>query len=235
MIFIQNRSFQSREANLVKQYAIINDIPYHLFQSVEDLSISDIENSLLIEGSVEIITESLKKIDKLVPEPNYYPESLNTYLKRNVWQNTFFNELENIKKPIFIKSKEWKKFTGEVVYPHQKDSFQFKEDFEVYCSDLITILAEWRVYVHHQKIIAITRYDDNDEDFYINEMDIQKAIDILNKYDERVSYAIDFGINNKNEIVLIENNDAWAIGAYQGITYKEYASFLISRWSQLKE
>ena len=44
--------------------------------------------------------------------------------------------------------------------------------------------------------------------------------------------SIDIGVTDKNETIVIECNDAYALGAY-GLTDVDYAKFISARWAQI--
>ena len=45
-------------------------------------------------------------------------------------------------------------------------------------------------------------------------------------------YAIDFGLTDKGETLLIEVNDGYSLGCY-GLVYLDYAKLLSARWAEL--
>ena len=48
------------------------------------------------------------------------------------------------------------------------------------------------------------------------------------------AFALDFGVLSTGEVALIEMNDAFSIGKYNGIDDETYAKFVITRWEELK-
>ena len=48
------------------------------------------------------------------------------------------------------------------------------------------------------------------------------------------AFALDLGVLSTGEVALIEMNDAFSIGKYNGIDDKTYAEFVITRWEDLK-
>lgn len=48
------------------------------------------------------------------------------------------------------------------------------------------------------------------------------------------AYGIDFGVTKDGRTLLIEVNDAWALGCY-GLESHLYAKFLLTRWTQLTD
>ena len=232
MFFIQatpNASL-SREAMLVKQYALMGNIQCYPYTEISKLNPNALRKAALIQGSVESITEALSVLGKPTPEPNYYPNALKEFIGRRIWKSTY-GELNNSAFPLFIKSHDWKRLTGSV---HAVKDDTLDTQMSVWCSEPVSFVAEWRVYVHHSQIIHAARYDENeDEDLSLNWSCIASAIQMLEVEQSRASYAFDWGLTDDGRTLLVENNDAWAIGAYGKMDYGLYTEFLISRWIQL--
>lgn len=226
----------SPEALAVRQYAITHNIPVVTYESVHEISIELLQSCRLMEGSVESITMGLKRIGKPVPEPNYYPDVLSDFLDRQVWPSTFSQAvLLSDSRPIFVKSKAWKVLTGCVIDPLAIPS-DVPDDLPVWISEVIPIEQEYRVYVHHNKIVYITRYDDHESDNKpIDIGKIQRAIQLMATHYPRAAYAFDWGLTDIGQTVLVENNDAWAIGRYSPMPYDIYTEFLISRWQEMRD
>lgn len=49
------------------------------------------------------------------------------------------------------------------------------------------------------------------------------------------AFVLDLGVLSTGEVALIEMNDAFSIGKYDGIDDETYAKFLITRWEELKK
>ena len=52
--------------------------------------------------------------------------------------------------------------------------------------------------------------------------------------DRPMACAIDIGVTAAQETILVECNDAYALGSY-GLTDFNYAKFISARWSQIFE
>ena len=48
------------------------------------------------------------------------------------------------------------------------------------------------------------------------------------------AFTLDLGVLSTGEVALIEMNDAFSIGKYNGISDETYAKFVITRWEELK-
>lgn len=82
------------------------------------------------------------------------------------------------------------------------------------CSEVMTWVSEYRIYVVHSEIRSIDCYAGNVFiPVYIEE--VNRAIQILDKASESYAgYTIDFGVSASCQTALIEMNDGFAIGAY---------------------
>lgn len=100
------------------------------------------------------------------------------------------------------------------------------------CSEVVSWLSEYRVYVVHSEIRSIDHYDGNAN----IPLDIEKvhcAIKTLENAGEfYAGYAIDFGVLDSGETALVEMNDGFAIGAYK-INRKDYTDMILARWEEL--
>jgi hypothetical protein len=226
----------SPEALAVRQYAMTHNIPIVTYESVHELSLEMLQSCRLMEGSVESIITGLKRLEKPVPEPNYYPDVLSDFLHRRVWPSTFIQAvLLSDSRPIFVKSQAWKALTGCVIDPLTIPR-DVPDDMPVWISEVIPIEQEYRVYVQHNRIVYIARYDDHEsDDKPIDIVKIQKAIQLMATHHPRVAYAFDWGLTDSGQTVLVENNDAWAIGRYLPMPYDIYTEFLISRWQEMRD
>lgn len=173
------------------------------------------------------IVRSNKEID--------YPEELLPFLKRKVWESTInevFKDKDN--RNIFIKPKtETKLFAGKVVKNEMDflDLIYEGKNTEVYCSELINFKTEWRCFIRYKEILDIRRYK-GDWDTKLDVKVVENAIKTFNSQPN--SYALDFGIDENNETILVEVNDGHSLGTY-GLSSAHYAKFLSARWSELTQ
>lgn len=101
---------------------------------------------------------------------------------------------------------------------------------EVYVSEAIEIKAEFRVFVHKNKIIDIRRYAGK---YQCQLPPIFWVERLITEYkDSPISYTLDVAIQNHAGVTLIEVNDFWAIGAY-GLEAVIYAEMLKDRYEQI--
>lgn len=201
-------------------------------------------NDYLFVGSVEYMHKVFSLLKIKQPINISYPTELQKYLKRNIRISSihyFFESVLKNKKELFIKPVNTKQFTGFVYNPLKKISecdyftqenmgefFKLNPKEEIYLSDIISFEQEWRYYIQDNKIIGCARYDEFDsEDIYPSS---NLILSMINDYKNNKPYTIDVGLHN-NEYILVECNDAYAIGLYNGaMSSEKYLNYLYERW-----
>jgi ATP-grasp domain, R2K clade family 2 len=181
-------------------------------------------------GGVGFVVDRLNKLG--VPLEYYdYPEELEEFLGRKVWISTI-NQVAAELPFAFVKPKDDDKlFTGRVVRS-TKDLIGTGSqtgDIPVYCSEVVNMITEFRTFVRYGKIIGIKQYSGNyrlKPDYDIIEKAVKQFKNCPN------AYGIDFCVTDDNKTLLVEVNDAYAIGNY-GLDVIDYAKFLYTRWAQL--
>ncbi|NEO87531.1 MAG: ATP-grasp domain-containing protein [Spirulina sp. SIO3F2] len=193
----------------------------------------------LVVGDMPCVLGALKQLGIPEPEPNDYPASLQDFLHRRVWRSTL-QALENqlrrgLSTPIFAKpASRRKRFTG-CVFESEYDLRQVygvSRQESLLCSEVVSWLSEYRVYVVNSEIRSIDHYA-GDETIPIDRGVVESAIAQLNAAREAYAgYALDFGVLASGQTALVEMNDGFALGAYQ-IDRQNYTDLLWARWLEL--
>lgn len=200
---------------------------------VDDLEALEILEENIFLGSIEFIHHALKKLQVELPAANDYPLSLRKYLKRKVWTSSINEIAGNPDKwNVFVKPKaQKKKFVGRLIRS-TKDLIacgDMNEDTEVWVSEPIHFVAEWRVFVRYGRVLSVRPYRGNwraNFDYKV----IEEAIAAFTE--QPAGYALDFGLTDNNELALVEFNDGYSLGNY-GLFYIDYAKLLAARWAEL--
>lgn len=214
--------------------------------------------SVLAVGSVEYMREVMA-VAGIQEPPNlsYHPEVL-THLGREIRTTTASEVLINatgpLARPIFVKPVGTKQFNGFVFDPKASDTSRSEHDLEqlqalrnldpstpVWTSEVIKIIAEYRCYFTLAGVFGPVRYDDGakkvDMDPYI-EYIFLVAKDLWQSL--RHPFALDMAVLPGDDIVVMEVNDAWAIGLYKHddgsevMSPIEYLKMLYERWRAFK-
>lgn len=226
------------ESKLVYQQCIMERLQVVYF-TLDDLQagIVDVSDVCLGVGSVDAIKELLTQVGKCVPPSNYYPQQLDAHLHRALRKGTVADIKTALlaEREVFAKSVAWKRLTGQVFSPLNGWS-QLQgvpDDLPVWLGEPVTFLSEYRVYVIENEIIHIANYMGDDRVVLDMEI-IGLAVHALSEHSPK-AYAMDWGVLATGETALVEVNDAWSIGAYPGISSKDYYIFLKTRWRELTQ
>lgn len=244
------------ESRCIRKLSMIRDDIKIYETKYEDL---DKYKDLLLQGAIPVgSVEFTKYCMKLanIKYPIFYtydndltcPYGNYNFYNRNIIEGNKAYFLENIYfinyEDCFIKPKETKLFTGFIFKGF--DITKYSSDFELECynkfitipnsielyiSEVINIKAEWRCYINKGKLVSVCQYDDSEKDLIPNSDFINKCLEKLGNR----TLALDIGLLDSGEYVVIELNDAWAIGKYSGISDNDYFDFIVTRWKEIYE
>lgn len=200
------------------------------FENKEELGRAERED--IVVGYVGTVTWRLLQLGIEIPQLDY-PDCLQDFMRRKVWKSTI--NTVNFKPelwPVFVKSVANKDVTGKVIRG-PKDLVgcgSCCRDKDVYCSEVVNIFTEWRCFVRYGKIVDIRPYKG---DYFNYQYDFHVINACVAAYkDAPAGYAIDFGVTDKGQTILVEVNDGYALGGY-GLLYYDYAKLLSARWAEL--
>lgn len=133
----------------------------------------------------------------------------------------------------------WTRFTGQVIETLEALEVlmdRLGEDVRVWVSDLVEFVAEYRAYALDGFILGICPYAgpewlEGSPEPWVNRDVIEAGLDAMSHHSRAL--VIDHGVLASGETVLVEMNDAWAIGLYPGISRTDYLSLLTARWQEL--
>jgi len=195
--------------------------------------------STFIAGDMDMMHGAMRQLKIEPPPPNDYPKSLEPYLHRRVWASTLGTMeqryLQDHSEALFIKPADrCKSFTGRM--------FSDLDDFrvigstsrrqDVWCSEPVEWLSEYRVYVIGPRVVSVDRYR-GDPDVMLDLAIVEVALKTLRAAGEaHAAFGIDFGVLSTGETALVEMNEGYSLGAYQ-IPAPMYTDLLMARWQEL--
>lgn len=151
------------EKRAVRAAAMLTDAKLSLasINSLQHGNINpDIPGDAVPVGTVEFVSAVMgaREIDQ--PAHLSYPECLQPYLHRKVWEGVFGDQVGNV----FIKPRhEIKSFTGALL--SDLDGCQtIANDLPVWFSEPVEFISEWRYYILGGKVVGAGRYDDGVDD-----------------------------------------------------------------------
>ena len=217
--------------NFMNAYQGFYEMGFEIVPFSDTKSLLESNREDIIVGYVGTVRNKLHQLDILIPEMDY-PDELQKYLGRKVWQTTMYDVSNNPNCwPVFVKPIEDKQFTG-VAVRSTKDLIGCgipNVNQDVYCSEIIDFVAEWRCFVRYGRILSVRPYK-GDWRCHFNSDIIEKAVNEFKTAPK--GYAIDFGLTKDGRTILIEVNDGYALGCY-GLFYLDYAKLLSARWAEL--
>lgn len=205
---------------------------YEIFKYVDAKEVFEPKKDAIFVGGVGNVRKRLENLGIEKTDEIEYPSELQRFLNRKVWTSTLEQVITNEQYGIFIKPKQTKLFQGKLVNEF-KDfiNLNYQEEIEIWCSEIINIVTEWRCFVRYGEILDV-RYYKGKWDSKLNIKIVNQAI--KEYISQPKSYCLDFGVDANGKHYLIEVNDGHSLGTY-GMGAISYAKFLSARWSELTE
>lgn len=234
------------ESTLVVEELQSRSIPV-IVKTTEEINSSPwpLTDKDLVVGDFTWTRMALTQLGKPFPPPPDYPECLRYLLHRKVWTSTLGEINANIEaepeKTIFIKpAEDTKAFSGLIVSVDWMGYLldQFSPSLSVLCSELVEMISEYRVYVVDGSIRRICHYK-GPTDIPLDIAVVESAVQTLfgsEEGKELTGCGMDFAVMKFGEVFktgLVEVNDGYSLGAYEGISGKDYTDMLIARWAKL--
>ncbi|TXI25572.1 MAG: DUF4343 domain-containing protein [Roseateles sp.] len=260
-ILCQRLSNPSSEARAVRQAGLMLDLPVQMVgidQLVDQPAFFKgmLASGALPVGSVEFLRTAMEVAGIREPEPMSYPPALRPFLGR--WLQSM--PVGRVQGTWFVKPTQTKLFTG-FVWHASRDQMAAAEsgiygehdaeqlrvlqalppETPVWVAEPVHFLCEWRYYVLEHQVIGAARYDADgldaapEPDTHV----LKAAIAAMQRKGrgecvQPTAYALDLGVLPNGQTVLVEANDAWALGLYGGgPAPRPYLTMLTARWSQL--
>jgi hypothetical protein len=191
--------------------------------------------TLVVGGTVTVHT-ALRQIGIAVPLPLNLPSPLLSFAGRRVWETSLGamrREYETSRtERVFVKPfVETKSFAGCLVSsPAELEWLRHLDDeLRLQAAEPVDFVSEWRYYVHCGSVVGLAHY--KGEWSLVPESDtVQQAISSYSG--SPVAYSLDFGVTAEGRTLLVEANDAFALGAH-GIDTVAYAKMLEDRWLEI--
>lgn len=203
----------------------------------------DLPSGCLVMGTTPFVHHALRRLGKSLPEHTPYPEILAPWRHRKIWKTQklrdVITQLEEGGPTVFVKPVlGWKKYTGFVMEAgstHQLNGTSLSAP--AWVSEPIEFLSEWRAYVLRGEIQSI-RFADHGGDRSVlpDRNAIEAAVAALVAATHTpVGFVIDFGVTRAGHTALVEMNDGFSFGAYDGVDAKTYWDITAARWYELVE
>lgn len=193
------------------------------------------DEQAIVVGNVNFVRQGMKMQGIEPPEPIDYPDGLSQYYGRDIQMKPLFD----VDFPAFVKPVKHKKFVG--------DLFLSKKDFKQKCfgdwdsnmlvwkSEQVPFRSEYRIFVDRKQggVLGMRKYCGC---WYLQPSGkiLPDMVTESLECDLPVAYSIDVGLTDEWRTLIVEVNDAYALGNY-GIEPLKYAKMLKHRWEELVE
>ena len=206
------------------------------FQGFGDIDATvDCGPEALVCGFIEDVYKALDKLKLPRPPSIDYPVELLAFYGRRLWEGTL-DEIQDrgLHSGVFVKPRGFQKlFTGFVWRGTRACRLHlapYHRETPVFFSEPVCFVAEYRCYVLNGEIQGVR--------FYKGDWSRAPARSVVEAavmaYQPYVAYAIDFGVLEDGSTVVVEVNDAFALGNY-GLHPTLYAKMIEARWEQLTQ
>ena len=207
-------------------------VPFQGFGDVEALG--DLGPSVGLVGFIGDIYSALRLLKKPLPLALDYPDSLTEYFNRKI-RRGILDEVYRSTERVFVKPVQQKLFTG-FVWEGFKSAVSrtpgLPGNTEVWISECVEFLSEYRTFVLDGKILDCRRYK-GDWSKAPDKRMLETAVDIYSMgCDSPRAFCLDVGITNIDPCCLVEVNNAYAFGHY-GLQSELYAQMLEATWIEM--
>jgi hypothetical protein len=190
----------------------------------------------VVVGGTVTVHMALRQIGIEPPLPLNIPQALSRFAGRRIWETSlgaFRMEVETgLAGPVFVKPLvETKSFAGCVVSGRAElERLQHLEgETRLQAAEPVDFISEWRYYVHCRAVVGVAHYK-GEWSAVPDPAVVREAVSAYST--GPVAYSLDFGITADGRTLLVEANDAFALGAH-GIDAVAYAKMLEDRWLEI--
>jgi hypothetical protein len=220
-VFAAMRGFEDRGVETDKFYG---------FGDIHNLK--DLGHDVLLAGYIGDVWKALDAMGVGRPPSLDYPEELVPFLGREIRVAKLGDIRNRNTEGVFVKPVVQKLFTGFVCQGTYDDRIRlapYPEDEDVFVSEVVPFVSEYRCYVLRDAILSACHYK-GDWSKVPNRETVELAVAAYTE--APVAYTQDFGVTADGRTLLIEVNDGFAVGNY-GLSSTLYAQLLEARWQEL--
>ena len=189
-------------------------------------------------AGVQVFDEILEKLGVVYNKIDTYPTILHPYLNRHVEKTTvgeyrkIWDKDEDNRPLMFMKPIKQKQFNGRIMRTILDwiCIASLSDNTEVYISDPVNFLTEYRCYIRNGKLLLGRNYRGD----WTKNIDINVVEDAIKTFGDEApcAYALDFGLTDDGKTSLVEFNDATSLGNY-GLDAVNFADMIVGRWVEI--
>jgi ATP-grasp domain, R2K clade family 3 len=209
----------------------VKTIPFQGFGDIE--TVVDCGPEALVNGFIGDIHKAMIKMGLPVPPSIDYPEELASFYGRKIWEGTLDDiQDRGLHSGVFVKPRGYQKlFTGLLWRGDPRNRLYlapYPKETPTYFSEPVTFVSEYRCFVLEGEILDVKHYRGD----WSKGPDRDVVEAAVKAYQPYRAYAIDFGVLHDGPTVVVEVNDAFALGCY-GLHPIGFARMIEARWEEL--
>jgi hypothetical protein len=242
--FVKTTNGNFPNANFYYAWKGLTELQYQVIKfEEEDLDTPEFLRSIMgttpVFAGVTVFDKILELKNVKYEKIDTYPKILHPFLNREVKRSTIgeFRKEWDVSedRPIkFMKPVAQKKFNGAVMKSilNWIPLAELPDDTEVYLSDPVKFISEYRIYVRDQRILTGKHYS-GDWTVPVDRSVVESVIKSMEP-EAPCAYSVDFGVLDNGKTSLVEFNDATSLGNY-GLDSTRYAEMISARWTEIWE
>lgn len=188
-----------------------------------------------VNGYIGPVRKALDLLGVTQPPAMSAPAELRPFFGRTLHETT----LRNVR--ALLRPDEWwfikplhahKLFDGHVVSGTVRDLIRTAscpEETTILASEVVRFVVEYRLFVHRGEIIGARHYRGD----FTKPIDFDVARAAVAAYTSApIGYSLDMGLTDDGRTLVVEVNDAFALGSY-GLPSVPYARLVLDRWAEI--
>jgi len=235
-VLIQRHNREFTNINLLTAYLGFKEKGYLInFFEQDELDSYELDNETIVVAGIPVVSKAFIQLGIAHPRLESIPESISKYAKRRTWKGTIKEARQAVYNggALFVKPipDNHKFFNGKLLdsYRVLASLASLPDDFPVICSEPVSMISEYRVFVLKGEAIGCRHYKGDFKVF----PDFTLIDSAINDFKKAPSgYSIDFAITETGNTILIEINDGLYLGCY-GLSPIRYSSLIEARWMDL--
>lgn len=204
------------------------------FESKAELDTLNLTKDDIVVAGIPIVQRAFDILGVTKPNLPDIPEELVSFAGRAIRYGTLeeIHDQDMNVQPCFIKPHlNQKLFVGHVVTKFRDliQTSSYPRDTPIQISEVVDFISEYRGFVLNRKLVGLKHY--NGTFAVVPDCNIINAA--IEAYtDQPAAYSIDFGVTSDGRSLLIEINDAYALGNY-GLHSSTYTAIIEARWDEI--
>lgn len=205
-------------------------VPFYGFGDVE--AMNDLSFEACVAGFICDVNAAMDRMGRPRPELEDYPPELLPFMGRGFSRTTLGEVKSHPGVEVFVKPVQQKLFTGRIWDNSHETRIVlacYPDETPVYVSGVVKFVSEYRTFVLRREILDCRRYR-GDWGVAPDRKVVEAAV--AECPPSPVAFALDFGVTDDGRTLLVERNDATALGHY-GLRPELYAQMMEARWLEL--